>query len=331
MSSKIKIKTLEKSKFDDPTKRGFSRIILNFSGKDVNHVLINSLRRIVLSEIPIFAFDEFTINTNTSVFNNNYIKSHIKNIPVWGIENKIDEIDPSLIEEKIEEEVFDQQRGVIQDDVELDVSTNMDSSSLKKLTMYLEKKNNSTEISHITTDDCSFYYKEGLIKSPYYNPVQLVKLQPNQEVKLSIQANLGIAEKSSIYSACSVCTFNENDENNYDFTLESRGQISEKRMLTVGINLILKRLRKFLNNLPKNKGMEGMLKVEGEDHLLGGLLTYQAQKNSSVKFCGYSTPHPLNNEIIIEYKLINGNLNSVFKEIVSYYEKIYSNILDSLK
>lgn len=330
MSKNIKIKALEKSKFDDNQEKGFSRLVLNFSGKDINHIVINSLRRIILSNIPIYAFDDFNINKNSSVFNNNYIKSHIRNIPVWGIENNITELEEQNNNTDLKDEILDQSRGIIEDDVDLNVSTNMDYSSLNKLTMYVEKTNKTSEILDITTDDCSFYYKEGMIKSPYYNPIQLVKLQPNQEIKLSVKANLGTTDMSSIYAACSVCHFIENNENDYNFIIESRGQISEKRILKVGVDLIIKRLRKFLLNLPKNKGMEGMLKIENEDHLLGNLLTYQMQKNSSVKFCGYNTPHPLNNEIIIEYKLISGNINLIFKEIVAYYEKVFNNIKDSL-
>ena len=331
MSKNIKIKVKEKSEFSKKDMLGFTRLVLNFSGKDINYIIINSLRRIILSDIPIYAYNNFNIIKNTSVFNNNYIKSHVKNIPVWGIENKIDDIEKTVEfelkkQKDNQEEVFDNEKGIIQDDVELEVSTNTDYSSLNKLTMYVEKENKTDDILSVTTDDCSFYYKENSIKSPYYNPVQIVKLQPNQEIKLSVQANLGTTDENSIFSACSTCHFIENDEDDYDFILESRGQISEVRIIKIGINLILKRLRKFYNNLPKNKGMEGLLKVENEDHLLGNLLTYQMQNNPSVKFCGYSTPHPLNNEIVIEYKLINGNLNSIFKDIISYYEKVFKDI-----
>ena len=192
--------------------------------------------------------------------------------------------------------------------------------------MYVDFENKKNEIVHVTTDQCIFYYKEGMIKSPYYNPVQIVKLQPNQRIKLSAQANPGTNDISAIYSATSACYFNENSETDYDFIIESRGQLSETRIIQIGLKLIIKKLDKFLQNLPKSKGMEGILKIENEDHLLGNLLTYQMHQMNSVRFCAYTTPHPLNKEIHIDYKLNAGNINTIFKEVVSYYENIFSNI-----
>ena len=108
--------------------------------------------------------------------------------------------------------------------------------------------------------------------------------------------------------------------------VESRGQLSEIRIIQLALRLINKKLAKFLQNLPKSKGMEGTLKIENEDHLLGNLLTYQMQQMNSVRFCAYTTPHPLNREIEIDYKLNSGNINAIFKEVISHYENIFSNI-----
>ena len=327
MNKNIKVSVKKPSSFGKKGEFGTTELILNFSGKDVNPIIVNSIKRIIQSDIPIYAFDKFSITENTSVFNNNYIKNHIRNIPVWGIENKLTEfVEETKQEEEEEVEVF----GIIKDDVDLSTKKETDYSSLNKLTMYLDYENKSNEIYHVTTENCIFYYKEGMIKSPYYNKVQIVKLQPNQKIKLSVQANPGTNDISAIYSATSVCYFIENKEDDYDFIVESKGQVSEVRIIKIGLNLIINKLKKFLQNLPKSKGMEGILKVDNEDHLLGNLLTYQMQKLSSVKFCGYTTPHPLNKEINIEYKISTGNINLIFKEVVSYYENIFKLIGDQL-
>lgn len=306
------------------TNRGSSELVLNFSGKQINHIIVNSIKRIIQSDIPIYAYNSFTITQNDSVFNNNYLKTHIKNIPVWGIDNNLEEF--IEIKEEDEEEVFDEETGLIQDDIDLTNNKETNYSSLNKLTMYLDFENKKNEIVHVTTDDCIFYYKEGMIKTPYNNKIQIIKLQPNQKIKLSVQANPGTMDTHAIFSATSVCFFIENNESDYDFTIESRGQLSEVRIIQLGIKLIIKKLEKFLQNLPKNKGMEGILKVENEDHLLGNLLTHQMQQMKSVRFCAYTTPHPLNKEIEIDYKLNSGNINIIFKEVVAYYEVLFLNI-----
>lgn len=321
-----KLKPIKISVNEKDDELGFSRVDLKFKGEDVNHIITNSIKRIVQSDIPIFAFNNFDITLNTSVFNNNYIKNHIQNIPVWGIENNIDE----YIEEKEnEEEEFSEITGLANDDIDLSVDKNFDVSSINTLTMYVDFKNSTKDIAVVTTDDCKFYYKEGLIKSPYKNPVQIVKLQPGQEIKLSAKAELGTEEISSIYSATSVCFFKEN-KSDYDFIIESIGQISEKRILLLSLQLLKKKLQKFNQNLPKNKGMEGIILVDDEDHTLGNIISYGMQNHSAVRFCGYNTPHPLNKQIKFHYKLDSGNLNSVIKDVIVYYENVFDNIKESI-
>ena len=320
-----KLKPIKISVNEKDDELGFSRVDLKFKGEDVNHIITNSIKRIVQSDIPIFAFNKFDITLNTSVFNNNYIKNHIQNIPVWGIENNIEE----YIEEKEKEEEFSEITGLANDDIDLSVDKNFDVSSINTLTMYVDFKNTTKDIVVVTTEHCKFYYKEGLIKSPYKNPVQIVKLQPGQEIKLSTKADLGTEDISSIYSATSVCFFKENKDD-YDFIIESIGQITEKRILLLSLQLLKKKLQKFNQNLPKNKGMEGIILVDDEDHTLGNIISYGMQNHSAVRFCGYNTPHPLNKQIKFHYKLDSGNLNSVIKDVIVYYENVFDSIKESI-
>ena len=322
-----KIRPIKISKNEINNEFGFSRMDLKIKGDDINHVIVNSIKRVIQTDIPVFAFNTFDITTNTSVFNNNYIKSHIRNIPVWGIENNLDEY---IKKEKKDDEEFSESMGLINDDIDLNVDKDIDMSSLTKLTMYLDFKNTESNIKTVTTDNAKFYYKEGMIKSPYKNPIQLVKLQPNQEIKLSAQAELGNEEISGIFSAVSACYFKEISDTEYDFILESRGQHTEKRILEIALKSLNKILQKFNEKLPKNKGMEGKIVVDNEDHTLGNIISYGMQNHPSVKFCGYNTPHPLKKQIEIHYKLENGNLNSIIKDVIVYYENIFDNIRETI-
>jgi hypothetical protein len=60
---------------------------LEFDIKGVNHTILNTIRRVVLSSIPIYSFtpEKIVASENTSVFNNNYMKVRISNMPVYGI------------------------------------------------------------------------------------------------------------------------------------------------------------------------------------------------------------------------------------------------------
>jgi DNA-directed RNA polymerase subunit L len=322
-----KVKSIQISKIEQEKKLGFSILKLNMKGDNINHVVVNSIKRIIQTDIPIYAFNNFDITENSSVFNNNYIKGHLQNIPVWGIDNKIDEY---IKKEENDDEEFSETTGLVNDDIDLDVEKDVDTSALNKLTMYIDSKNDTNDILTVTTNDAKFYYKEGLIDSPYYNPIQLVKLQPKDVIKFSAKAELGTEEISGIYSATSICFFKENSENDYEFILESRGQITEKRILKIALKLLNKKLHKFNKNLPKNKGMEGTIVTENEDHTLGNIISYGMQIHPAVQFCGYNTPHPLKREIHFHYKLLSGNINNIIKEVVSYYENIFDNISEKL-
>ena len=323
-----KIKPIKISKNEVNSELGFSRLDLKFKGDDLNYIVINSIKRMIQSKIPIYCFNNFDITVNTSIFNNNYIKGHIQNIPVWGIENNIEEF---ISEKENDNEEFSESVGIINDDIDLNVDKKADISSLNKLTLYLDVKNNKKEIMTVTTDDAKFYYKEGLIKSPYKNPVQLVKLQPGQEIKMSAKAELGDEEFNGIFSAVSICSFKELSDHDYDLILESRGQLTEKRILEVSLLALNKMLHNFSESIPKNKGMEGEIVVDNEDHTLGNIISYGMQNHPSVKFCGYNTPHPLKKQIVIHYKLDNGNINNIIKDVVVYYENIFDNIRSDIK
>ena len=60
-----------------------SRMEFDFSG--INYVLLNTIRRIAMSDIPVYAFNNITINKNDSVFDNTYLKLRLQNMAVKGI------------------------------------------------------------------------------------------------------------------------------------------------------------------------------------------------------------------------------------------------------
>ena len=305
-----KVKSIQLSKIEQEKKLGFSMLKLNIKGENINHIVLNSIKRIIQTDIPIYAFNNFDITENSSVFNNNYIKGHLQNIPVWGIDNKLDEF---IKKEDYQDEEFSETAGLVNDDIDLDVEKDVDTSALNKLTMYIDSKNDTKDILTVTTDNAKFYYKEGLIDSPYYNPIPIVKLQPKDVIKFSAKAELGTEEISGIFSATSICFFKENNNNDYDLIVESRGQITEKRIIKIALKLLNKKLHKFNKNLPKNKGMEGTIVTENEDHTLGNIISYGMQIHPAVQFCGYNTPHPLKKEIHFHYKLFSGNINNIIK------------------
>jgi DNA-directed RNA polymerase subunit L len=305
------------------TTKGTSRLEFIISGENINYIIINTLRRIILTDIPIYAFTDFTFNKNTSVFHNNFLKNQIKNIPVWGIDNKLEYYDNSLMKQQIKEE---DEIENLEDDIDLSVEKKVNSNSLEQLTMYVDYENKSNEIYSVTTNNAKFYFAQKQIDNPYHVPVQLVKLQPKQSINFSVITSIGIEKINSIYSPVSICSYEELDEHKFHFILESRGQLNEKKILKLAVLNLIKKLEHILSQIPDNDKNEGDIEINDEDHTIGNLLSYGLQNNKNVKSSSYHMPHPLEKRVIISYKLTSGKIKAILKKCVDDFIDIYNDI-----
>ena len=306
--------------------KGSSRLEFDINGTDINYTVLNTLRRTILTDIPIYAFTHFKVNKNSSVFHNNFLKNQIKNIPVWGIDNKIDYFEEDVHKIDMNEEIED-----MDDNVELTVDKKVDSTSLHQVTMYVDYENKSNEIESVTTDNAKFYFAQKQIENPYDTPIQLIKLQPKQQINFSVITSIGIEKMSAMFSPVSICVYEQESENKFRFKLESRGQISEKRILKVAHLNIVKKLDSILNQIPDNDKDEGEIEINNEDHTIGNLLSFGLQNNKSVQFAGYHMPHPLEKRVIISYKLKSGNVNKILKTVIEEFIELFNKIDKELK
>ena len=302
-----------------------SRLEFKITGVDNN--IVNCFRRVALSYIPIYVFKDIKISDNTSIFNNNYMKLRLINLPVLGIatDNMIYTKPLELIDDTEEEA-----DGV--DNIDMSANdNNVNSSTLKQLTMYLDKQNNTNEIITVGTDDCKFYYMEKQIETPYRLPycgnIPIIKLQPKQKIKLSAITHLGIENESSNHSAVSIFSFKMLDETSYNMYLESRGQLDEKTILNYVYHNIINLLDKFIGLMPDDTNIIGKILVNDGDHTLGTLISAGLQTHKKVKFGGYNMPHLLDNKILFHYELYkNDNIKDILQDIVDKYKKIFTTI-----
>ncbi|XP_054163011.1 DNA-directed RNA polymerases I and III subunit RPAC2-like [Oppia nitens] len=71
-----------------------------------------------------------------------------------------------------------------------------------------------------------------------------------------------------------------------------------------------------------NDGQCAIISLKDEDHTLANALRYIIVKNSNVKFCGYSMPHPNDNQCLIQIQT-----NAGFKAI-DVFEKGLRDLMD---
>jgi DNA-directed RNA polymerase subunit L len=280
------------------------------------------LRRTILTDIPTYAFTEFKFTKNTSVFHNNFLKNQIRNIPVWGIENNIDIYVKENKKVNVAEDLDDVE------EVNLDESAiETNTSSLNQLTMYVDYINNSNMIVSVSTDDAKFYFGQKLIDNPYKS-VQLIKLQPNQEIKFSAITTIGIEKESSIFSPVSVCVYEEIKDNEFKFIIESRNNITELHIFNKAYKNLVKKLNSIVEQIEdeKENKLEGVLQLYNEEHTMGNLLSHGLQKHKNIDFAGYHMNHPLETVVYITYKLKKGNIKEVLSDVVEKFNVVFSEI-----
>ena len=330
---------IKKINYDD--EYGNTRLEFNINGPNIDYIIMNTIRRTIFAEIPIYAFNEFKFEKSTAIFHRNYLKLRFRNMPVWGIENNIDYYN---INDKKNVNLINTNNDNYADDVELDVEKNVDSSTLNQLTLYLTYKNKSMNIVTVSTDHAKYYYKEKQIDNPYKIPIPLVKLQPLQEISFSAITQIGIEEEDSMYSPVSIITYIKKLDTDFNMILESRGQITEIRIIEVAIINIIRRLNNFIKTLFEEKKenlsemektklninndtLQGLILINNEDHTLGNLVSRGLQKHNKINFASYNLPHPLDKKVIFHYVLKEkGDIKEIFKDVIEYYITLFTNI-----
>ena len=315
---------LKKTEYDDSFLN--SRLELKMSGNDIDHIIVNTLRRICLTNIPIYIYNKFDFVENTSIFNNNYIKLRFRNIPVLGIESS----SPFYEDNAKQNETKEDESSMLNiDDISLETNYDVSSSNLKQLTLYLDKKNETKNIITVGTDDCKFYYKEKEIKSPYKTNIPLIKLQNGQTIKMTAISEIGIEKDDALYSPASVLYFTKNDENSYNFIIESRGQLKEDVIFKYGIDNVVNQLEELktdINDLNDIKKQKGTIEINNYDHTMGNLLSHGLRKHKDVEYAGYSMPHLLEDKINIKFQIKKGNIKSIIIDVIEYYIEVFKNL-----
>lgn len=306
-SINIKIKEL----IYDNKNIGHTKLHLNFSGDNVDYVLMNTIRRILIENMPIYAYDPkyIKIDKNTSVYDNDYIKMRISSFPVICkvAENTLDKLEHL---EKIAYSLTSMSNKDVEELVD----------NMTELNMYVDKKNTTNENIDVTTNDALFYLNGEQINNPYKNEMIICKLNKNQEIKFTAISKLGIGLMNDIWNSVGVCAYEQISEHEYILKIESSGQIDEYELLNRVCKILKNKITKFGKYLEtyefKNK-MHGTLILENENNTIGNFITNKLQYHPNIQFAGYRMEHLLIDKVIIKYESDGGKpLNNIFKDVI---------------
>ena len=319
----IKIKEIKYQKHDDLLG---SYLTLEFSGSDINTKFVNALRRVSMDDIPIYGFPAELINieANTTIFNNDYMRLRLSQLPIFDVDSDLD-----YLERKYEN------AGLNLNDINY-----VKYEKQKLIEVYINSYNNTPENMNITTNDIN-YLEDGEPVEKYSKkyPILLVQLRPNETFKAHMKAGLSNGMRSNIFAAASNCYYDDED-GKILFTLESQGQINEYKILEKSCRYILKKLDDFKENfeekLKQSKEYEKnstlLFEFDNEDHTMGEILNTVFQDNPKVLFSGLSKMSPLERKIRIKIASEDStNPLEYMIESVQYLVNVYNQILKELK
>jgi DNA-directed RNA polymerase subunit L len=301
----------------DETHKRFS-----FEAHGVDLAVINGIRRVILTDIPVVGFQgednpSLTILVNNGPLHNEFMLHRLGLIPIHMSEE--------------ETETFDQENYIF----ELDVHN--DSANMKNVTTR-EFSVKNTKTGH-ENNTAVFFPADALTG----DNILVTRLRPGEHLHVKGHAVKDTARTHSGFSPVSLCTFSfmtptvAGDgksvldrerayyKNDYGeptailFSIESETALSPRYLVDKALQIIVEKLRKFLGSLTAPEGSEDVARrtdigVEfhiPEDDTVGNILQSQMHnyyirekhgttRSRDVTYVGYYAPHPLETSVVVK-------------------------------
>jgi DNA-directed RNA polymerase alpha subunit len=316
---------------------------LEFELENTSISMANAIRRIVLSELEIYAIKDTDVKLkeNTTPLHNEYISHRISILPinqrVEGLENFVFYIS-------------------------------------KKHTKDSAIENNQNGIMDITTDDLQVFDTSSdswvSAKDIFTETFLITKLNVKQKLLGEFVASKGKAQEHARWQAVSTISYrykvkkdlenveydkvtldeerdlikkDNNDPVAFIFYLETSGVIEPRVALQKSLEILKVKLEKFKTHIKENRSKlgwtsNGMLdfEYEGEMHTLGNLIaTMGLEALGENDFIGYRIIHPMMNKFIMRMKLERSDskdehINRLY-DVCEGIQKHVDALIDSLK
>jgi len=292
------------------------------SSKNIKISLANAIRRIIISDIPVFSIDEKSIifHENNTVLNNEFLKHRLSLIPIKSDLENVDyenllitckkNNDNELIENIYvsDFECIDTNKNIVIENELIfpypkilfaKIKNNQFISFESKLTNN-NSENGGSQFCPVST--CIYTFKIDKKKTD-----EIVKnLEENKKNSFNTQEIQRVYEKNDI-----------GDPNVYQFVLESIGFYDCNKIIEIGLDSLINRLSVIKTELKNNKSKKINLLntadefynflIDNENETIGNLLSSYLSYEKEVFYCGYIIEHPLKKNIILRIKLNNDN------------------------
>ena len=153
----------------------------------IEPTLINTLRRILISEIPTMAIENVIVHQNTSIIPDEVLAHRLGLIPIFADANKF--------EYKKEDEEFNENNSI---HFKLKIKCYMENNKIINSSIY------SKDLEYIPIGKQGEKFKDKEMLRPVHDNILIDKLRPGQEIDLDCYCTKGIGKTHAKWSP--VCT-----------------------------------------------------------------------------------------------------------------------------
>jgi DNA-directed RNA polymerase subunit L len=271
-----------------------SKLELEISGSNINYAFINSLRKMCINQVPIYAFHASTINItkNTSIYDNTYMKERLSQLPIRHLNHNI-----NILPLKYYKNINFGSNYVKHPDDKYQIE------------YYVKIKNDGPEnILNVTTNDLIMTINNEVVSNKEKNPILLIQLKIGEEFECSMKGVLGIGELESIFNSAH-SYYKEIDPNKYLLTVITSGQLTNYDILARSCLILIEKLKVIkegVNNEQYNKLITEensvILELINEDHTCGGIINYILQNKKNVIYSGVTKQNFMQKNILLKIK-----------------------------
>ena len=284
---------------------------INNSNNDYLISFMNALRRIILSDISIWALDEKKIDfiENNSLLNNEFLKHRLSLIPFLNNDETIN-YSRLMVSCSIKND-SENIKSVYVSDFKI---FNLDTNTELKIESFIQDEYKNIlfaklQYNEYFTFNAHFSQNTAHLGGAQYCPVStcIVSFINNEKLLKELTKNIIENEKDSFKINNQEKIYKKNKFDNpefYEMHIESIGFLNVKKILLKALN-ILKEKIEFYEEKIKDFTFENdfyILNLENENDTLGNLVSSYINNENNILFSGYIIEHPLYEIIKIKIK-----------------------------
>jgi len=241
--------------------------------------MMNTLRRIIMQNVAGLAFTDITVHKlKTSLYDADYLKMRISNIPVHGCSDEL-------------------YTEYIRGNQDWIVSNDPDGQTIEvrgySMTCSVTNEDPSAGVIDVTTDHCAFSMGDRTIDNPYKIPILIFQLKHTESISFTAHSTLGLPLTSAIFQPTTRCHFRVAEKGGYRFYIASRTDIGVDKIIRRALDVLQARVSFFISMSKDLDTSEGKIIFPHDRFTLPQLIVDYLQEHSSIEFAGFKCDHLL--------------------------------------